>query len=120
MRTRLGLPRLRVAQIQLRFVQRDLRGGEFGPGNFAGVKALLQQLHNFFLRGKFLLQQTGAASGDFEIQQTGADAAADLPRGGNKIPRADSETFSASARRLPRLPAVSIGRSNVTGTSHGL
>jgi hypothetical protein len=37
-----------------------------------------------------------------------------------KLQRADSEIFSASAIRLPRLPAVSTGRSNVTGTSQGL
>ena len=57
-----------------------------GPRNFARVKTLLQQFHDLLLRGKLFLQQIGAAFGDFEIQQAGADVAADFPDGGNKIP----------------------------------
>ena len=82
----LGLFGRGIGKIELRAVQGHLGDGQFGSGNGPGSELLLQTLDDFRFGGDLRLEQRGAAAGELEVQQAGADVAAHRPGGGDKAP----------------------------------
>ena len=105
---------------QLRGVQRDAGLRDFITGHRAGGELAFEQPDDVALRRFLPRQQRFSFARGVKIEQRGADAAARLPRGGNKIPARGFGKMLRLGDAFAAFAGGFDGQSKVTGTSQGL